>query len=144
MAATKCPSCGAGILEGSGKFCSFCGALLPDDIHRAELKIENVSDMARLEFEREQARKQEEKEKKAKKAKIIRSMSSVVVPGIMLFVGWVFSKLDGTLNRLSGTIMMIGGAFMFLGVLSLLLTLIFGPNDNKNNTNNQNSGRNGW
>ena len=117
---------------------------MPDDIHRAELKIENVSDMARLEFEREQARKQEEKEKKAKKAKIIRSMSSVVVPGIMLFVGWVFSKLDGTLNRLSGTIMMIGGAFMFLGVLSLLLTLIFGPNDNKNNTNNQNSGRNGW
>ena len=30
MAVTKCPNCGANIVEG-GKFCAFCGSVLPDD-----------------------------------------------------------------------------------------------------------------
>lgn len=137
MAATKCPSCGAGILEGSGKFCSFCGALLPDDIHRAELKIENVSDMARLEFEREQARKQEEKEKKAKKAKLIRSVLSIIIPAIMLLTGVLMLK-SHYIEPLGFLLAFVGGIFSFFGILGALLSLIVGPNNNNNNSSGKN------
>lgn len=43
----NCPSCGAVVKEG--KFCNYCGAKLPDDTKRVEVKIEKrIEDIAEV------------------------------------------------------------------------------------------------
>lgn len=79
MEAMKCPNCGAGISKDSGQFCSFCGAKLPDNIHRSEIRIENVAELERLRYEREQNERREAQEKINRKKKIRNKLITMAV-----------------------------------------------------------------
>lgn len=79
MEAMKCPNCGAGISKDSGQFCSFCGAKLPDNIHRSEIRIENVAELERLRYEREQNERREAQEKINRKTKIRNKLITMAV-----------------------------------------------------------------
>lgn len=54
----NCPNCGAAIKE-EGRFCNYCGAKLPDDTKRVEVKIdkriEDVAEVKRASYEEKES-----------------------------------------------------------------------------------------
>lgn len=96
----KCPQCGAEVREG--KFCNYCGASLPDDTKRVEVKIdkriEDVAEVRRAEYE---AKESELRQKKMKKD--LRKNTFPKICGIMMGGGvalcalsnWVFHWTEG-------------------------------------------------
>ena len=84
---THCPTCGAPITDDA-RFCSHCGAKLPDNIQRIELKSEiKYEDTARLEevrlkYELEEKKRQEKSESKRSGIRFIK---------IKLWVSWLIS-----------------------------------------------------
>lgn len=89
MAEIRCPGCGAGI-DPDGKFCKYCGALLPSDVQRSEIRIEDVAQLERLKYE-QQVREQDlqrkaEEARKRKKQNIIKNVVLALVP-VAMYVG---------------------------------------------------------
>lgn len=65
-------------MEGTGAFCSFCGAKLPDNIHRSEIRIENVAELERLRYEKEQAEIKAAQAKADRKKKIRNKLLTLI------------------------------------------------------------------
>ena len=91
----NCPHCGAVIKEG--KFCNYCGAKLPDDTKRVEVKIdkriEDVAEVKRAEYEEKESalrQKQMKRDLKTGNAKIV-----FLLIGILCFVLFILSSAKG-------------------------------------------------
>lgn len=81
-----CPQCGSPVTS-EGKFCSYCGARIPDDVFRAEIRIDNTAEIQRAQYETEESKlrqKQTEREFKARKVRWILAAIFAVL-GIVLF-----------------------------------------------------------
>lgn len=118
MEAMKCPNCGAGISKDSGQFCSFCGAKLPDNIHRSEIRIENVAELERLRYEREQNERREAQKKIDRKKKIrnklITMAAQLAVPVVIFLVTKKWLAPASMVFALYGYIFAGGIAFVVL------------------------------
>ena len=69
----NCPSCGAVVKEG--KFCNYCGAKLPDDTKRVEVKIEkrieDVAEVKRASYEEKESElRQKQMKRDLRKGKV--------------------------------------------------------------------------
>lgn len=114
MEAMKCPNCGAGILKDSGQFCSFCGAKLPDNVHRSEIRIENVSELERIQFEREQAERQEQKELAEKKKRRRLNLLKLSIPVAFAIMGLIGQLSGDNWTTMFGYAMAVLIGFMVL------------------------------
>lgn len=92
--AVNCPNCGSAIKD-NGKFCSYCGAKLPDDTKRVEVKIDNVAEVKRAEYEEKESRlrqKRMERDLKREKRKpyfTLAKILSIVIPFGLAATGWL-------------------------------------------------------
>ncbi len=115
----KCPQCGAEVREG--KFCNYCGASLPDDTKRVEVKIdkriEDVAEVRRAEYE---AKESELRQKKMKKE--LRQGKVLKFFGITIGVGFAMILLCGPILN-SGVGVGIGVGMVSLGGLALVIAL---------------------
>ena len=115
----KCPQCGAEVREG--KFCNYCGASLPDDTKRVEVKIdkriEDVAEVRRAEYE---AKESELRQKKMKKE--LRQNKTLKIFGIVMGVGFALIILCGLVFKW-GVGIAIGFGMVILGFLALILGL---------------------
>ena len=115
MLGCKCPNCGSAVV-GESRFCNYCGAKIPDDVQRSEIKIEDVAGIARVEFEREQAAKQEVKEEKARKRKRNKSIVKLAIVAALGIGGYIaYAKM-----KYFGTIVLI-----YCGCFALILLVSF-------------------
>ena len=116
----NCPSCGAAIQDG--KFCKYCGAKLPDDTKRMEVRIENLAEMKRADYETEESKlRQREAEAEFKRRKVKR-ISSLTFLIVFLLIG-VFGVLDLTpFSIIEILIGLFGGGFMIVHVVKQLIT----------------------
>ena len=86
--AVKCPNCGSAVKD-EGKFCSYCGAKLPDDTKRVEVKIDNTAEIKRAEYEEQESKlRQKKMERELRKEQrkplvVILKILSFVVPDII-------------------------------------------------------------
>ena len=69
----NCPSCGAVVKEG--KFCNYCGAKLPDNTKRVEVKIEkrieDVAEVKRAAYEEKESElRQKQMKRDLRKGKV--------------------------------------------------------------------------
>ena len=92
--AVKCPNCGSAVKD-EGKFCSYCGAKLPDDTKRVEVKIDNTAEIKRAEYEEQESllRQKKMKHDLAKEKRrpyiILAKVLSFVIPGALAATGWL-------------------------------------------------------
>lgn len=117
----NCPSCGAAIQDG--KFCKYCGAKLPDDTKRTEVRIENLAEMKRADYETEESKlRQREKEAEFRSRKIKRTSSLTILCICVLACALAALNVFG---EYSGLIAIVGiPAMIFSGwhVIKLLVT----------------------
>lgn len=69
----NCPNCGAAIKDG--KFCNYCGAKLPDDTKRVEVKIdkriEDIAEVRRAQYEEQESKlRQKQMKRDLRKGKV--------------------------------------------------------------------------
>ena len=89
---TRCPSCGSAVKD-EGRFCSYCGAKLPDDTKRVEVKIDNTAEIKRVEYEeqesllRQKRMKRDLAREKRKPYLILAIILTVVVPLALAWSG---------------------------------------------------------
>lgn len=82
---TNCPACGAPITDDA-RFCSHCGAKLPDNTQRIEIKSEiKIEDTAKLEevrlkYELEEKKRQEKSESKRSGSRFLK---------VKLWISWI-------------------------------------------------------
>ena len=112
----KCPNCGADVKEG--KFCNYCGALLPDNVNRVEVKIdkriEDVAEVKRASYEEEESKLRQKKMKQEMRKGRIKLWIILgwAVIGLILFVPVLFHP-----NQSMSTSEMIGMVMVVLGII---------------------------
>lgn len=81
----KCPQCGS-TLKDDGRFCSYCGTKLPDDVTRIEVKIDTrVEDVA--EVKRASYEEQESKIRQKQMKRDMRKGSGLwIVVGLLIYI----------------------------------------------------------
>lgn len=116
---TNCPNCGSPI-KTDGKFCTYCGAKLPDDVKRVEVKIDNTAEIARAEYEAQESQLRQKKMKRELRKEQMRpyvtlaKVLSGVLPLALALTGW----FGGVSYRLLVT---VGIAFSVLWLCRFLL-----------------------
>lgn len=97
----KCPQCGAEVREG--KFCNYCGASLPDDTKRVEVKIdkriEDVAEVRRAEYEAKESELRQKKMKKELRKNTFPKICGILMGGgaaLCAISNWVFHWTMGT------------------------------------------------
>lgn len=90
----KCPSCGSPVKEG--RFCNYCGAKLPDDTQRIEIRntVEDVAEIKRIERERVESERKEEERLKARSTKRKACIVLTVVLVLVSAYGAIFKPND--------------------------------------------------
>ena len=125
---TNCSVCGAPIRDDA-KFCSHCGAKLPDSTQKLEIKSEiKIEDSARLEevrlkYELEERERQEKKEAGRSSSRIrkIKLWTSWLLCIAFLCIGMaLFYSGSRDQNKAISTIFMI--LFMASGIYALIVT----------------------
>lgn len=99
---TNCPNCGSAI-KTDGKFCNYCGAKLPDDTKRIEVKIDNAAEIVRAEYEAQESRlRQKKMERELRKEKrkpymVLAKLLSIIIPFaiVLVFKGSPFWLVPG-------------------------------------------------
>ena len=117
----NCPSCGAAIQDG--KFCKYCGAKLPDDTKRMEVRIENLAEMKRADYETEESKlrqREAEAEFKRRKVKRISSLTFLIV--FLLIGAWSLLNMNNPTAIFTMIIALFGGGFMIIHVVKQLIT----------------------
>lgn len=90
----NCPNCGSAIKD-NGKFCSYCGAKLPDDTKRVEIQIDNIAEVKRAEYEEKESQlrqKKMERDLRREKRKpyfVLAKVLSIVIPIGLALTGWL-------------------------------------------------------
>lgn len=106
----KCPQCGASIESGS-KFCAHCGTQIPDDVQKANIRIEDLAELKRLELE--EKKMQDEKEQRDRKRR-----NRKIVSFILILFGVAFGVLSYSVSAPGGfftaAALIIGGTWLFL------------------------------
>lgn len=98
--AINCPNCGSPV-RTEGKFCSYCGAKLPDDTKHVEVVIDNIAEVKRAQYEEQESKLRQEKmirelKKEKRKPKIILAkILSVVIPIGLALTGWFDLNAEG-------------------------------------------------
>lgn len=115
----KCPQCGAEVREG--KFCNYCGASLPDNTKRIEVKIdkrvEDVAEVRRAEYEaKESELRQKKMKKELRQGKVMRFFGIAMAAGLVLIlVSWLIFNW--------GTGVAIGFSTILIGFTALIITM---------------------
>ena len=93
MSRTVCSQCGAPLLDDS-KFCSHCGAKVDDGIFRAEIKIDEVAENRRADYEtQESALRQKQMKSDLRRNKVRWILIGLVgAIGVALFISAIVSK----------------------------------------------------
>lgn len=113
MSKVVCSQCGAPVTSNS-KFCSHCGAKIPDDVFRAEIRIDNTAEIQRAQYETEESKFRQ----KQMKSDMIKNRIVWILIGLIAFIGivlfsMVFFDRDG----------MRMGAWMFFGIMFIILAI---------------------
>lgn len=93
MSRAVCPQCGSPITS-EGKFCSYCGAKIPDDVFRAEIRIDDTAEIQRAQYETEESKlrqKQTEREFKVRKVRWILVAVFFGISVVLLALGLLFN-----------------------------------------------------
>lgn len=123
----NCPNCGAVIKEG--KFCNYCGAKLPDDTKRVEVKIdkriEDVAEIKRADYETEESKLKQRQMKAEFAGRKIRRWSCLILLVICVIVSAIFLAWSGPVPAfvgLFGTSLLVTGFFLICYIVYLLVT----------------------
>ena len=95
----KCPDCGASLTDDS-RFCKYCGAKIDDGVKRAEIKIEDVAEIKRANYEEQESllfQKRILSEAKRQKAKRITALVLLVVCALPTLYLFVFNPKNGAI-----------------------------------------------
>lgn len=117
MSRVVCSQCGAPLLDDS-KFCSHCGAKVDDGIFRAEIKIDDVAENRRADYEtQESALRQKQMKSDLRRNKVRWILIGLVgAIGVALFVcgilgGWTSNIFYGMLVIVYAGYLAIKAAF---------------------------------
>ena len=111
-----CPQCGSPITS-EGKFCSYCGAKIPDDVFRAEIRIDDTAEIQRAQYETEESKlrqKQTEREFKVRKVRWILAAIFFGISAVLTALGALFNS--GELAFFSALAM--AGSICFAGYVA--------------------------
>ena len=121
----NCPQCGAAVKDG--KFCNYCGAKLPDDVKRTEIRIEkqieDVAEIRRADYETAESRLRQQKmaaELRGKKVRRISCLAIIVLA--VLLMGQMMIFKTSPLGNILPVFIVIGAIFMLFYVIYLLIT----------------------
>ena len=117
----NCPNCGASIVEGS-RFCVFCGTTIKEDAtHRAEVRIEDVAEVHRADYETRESRIRESEMKHDLRWKLLKRYLSIawcVITVLLLLVGFILDKTGDDYNAIgfsiTGLAMLVPIVIIFL------------------------------
>ena len=84
MANNVCSQCGAPVTS-DGKFCPHCGAKVDDGVQRAEIKIDNVAEVKRADYEAQESLLRQ----KRMKSEMLRKRMQWIFAGTLAVIGVV-------------------------------------------------------
>lgn len=107
----NCPNCGASIVEGS-RFCVFCGTTIKEDTtHRAEVRIEDVAEVRRADYETRESRIREQEMTHDLRWKLLKRYLSIawcVITALLFLVGFILDKTGNDYNAIGFRIIALG------------------------------------
>lgn len=116
--AVKCPNCGSAVKD-EGKFCSYCGAKLPDDTKRVEVKIDNTAEIKRAEYEEQESKlRQKKMERELRKEQ---RKPLVVILKILSFVVPLWLSFGGIVQGMAQLLCYVVGLLFFIVWMLLFL-----------------------
>lgn len=117
----NCPQCGAAVKEG--KFCNYCGAKLPDDVKRTEIRIEDVAEIRRADYETAESRLRQQKMAAELRAKKTRRVSCLTIIALAIVLDAMMMVFKFAPFGMGFPIFLsITASFVFFYVIYLLVT----------------------
>lgn len=111
-----CPQCGAAVKEG--KFCNYCGAKLPDDTKRVEVRIDNTAEIKRAEYEEKESELRQKQEIRKYKAVSLKRKFTLALFGLLV----VLSIVGFITQRSTNVIPLL---FIIICTLLLLVWIVY-------------------
>lgn len=119
-----CSQCGAVVKEG--RFCNYCGARLPDDTNRVEIKVErrfeNAAELKRLELEEQEILHRREEEKQKKMIRRRAMLLTFIISALFLLVVLLFRIKDTVVL----TFALCAGLLAGLTLMMILYAMVSG------------------